>query len=173
MQHLNIEFKAFCRDLDAARGVLQHLRADGPTPDHQIDTYFRVPHGRLKLREGTVERNLIHYRRPDQAGPSRSDVTLFPVPADSEALKTALERALGVFVVVNKNREIWWLDNVKIHLDRVEHLGSFVEVEAIARDGMVEADLREQCEHLLLELDVRPDELIATSYSDMLLNRMH
>jgi adenylate cyclase, class 2 len=167
LRHLNVEFKARCADLDASRETLRRLGATGPTIDHQIDTYFVVPHGRLKLREGTVERALIHYQREDSAGPKRSEVTLFPVGEDSHALKEALSGSLGVQAVVDKHREIWWLDNVKLHLDRVIDLGTFVEVEAIAREGLLEDDLRAQCERLLAALGVRTVDLISVSYCDL------
>ncbi|MDX1532298.1 MAG: CYTH domain-containing protein, partial [Rhodothermales bacterium] len=155
-------------DLARARHALQRLGATGPDVDHQTDTYFRVPHGRLKLREGTVERALIHYARPDAAGPRRSDVTLYPTGPDAGALKAALAAALGVRGVVKKVREIYWADNVKLHLDRVEGLGTFVEAEAIARDGDTEEALRAQCERVLDALGVAPNDLVAGSYVDLL-----
>jgi len=167
--HLNVEFKARCADLDGARSILLALGASGPTPDRQVDTYFAVPHGRLKLREGTVERALIHYRRADDAGPKRSDVTLYPTGPDASALKAALAAALGVRVVVDKHREILWLDHVKCHLDRVEGLGTFVEVEAIARDARDTEDaLRQRCDALLHALGVKESDLVAGSYADLL-----
>lgn len=169
MRHLNIEFKARCHDLEAARETLRTLGASGPTPDHQVDTYFLAPNGRLKLREGNVERALIQYFRPDDAGPKRSDVTLFPVPGDASALKAALSASLGVLTTVDKQREIWWLDNLKVHLDDVAGLGTFVEVEAIAGpDGDVDL-LRDQCERLLDALQVEKADLERTSYSDLIL----
>lgn len=169
MQHLNVEFKARCADLDRARTVLEAESATGPDVDHQIDTYFRVPHGRLKLREGTVERALIHYHRPDTHGPKRSDVTLYPTGDDASALKAALTAALGVLSVVDKRREIYFVGNVKVHLDRVEGLGAFIEVEAIADDThTTEAVLRAQCECLLGAFGVARSDLVAVSYSDLL-----
>lgn len=170
MQHLNIEFKARCPDLGQARAVLRAMGATGTT-DRQIDTYFQVPHGRLKLREGTVEHNLIHYIRPDQDGPKRSDVTLYPTGPDASALKAALSAALGVRGVVDKTREIYFVGNVKIHLDRVEGLGTFVEVEAIAdADHASEHVLRGQCERFLDAFGLRDTDLVAVSYSDLLLD---
>lgn len=169
MQHLNIEFKARCAGLDRARAVLHAEQAIGPTVDRQIDTYFRVPHGRLKLREGTVERALIHYDRSDDAGPKRSDVTLYPTGPDASALKAALTAALGVRVVVDKTREIYFVGNVKVHLDRVERLGTFVEVEAIADDThRTEEVLRAQCERFLTAFRIPAADLVAVSYSDLL-----
>ncbi|MGD8415154.1 MAG: adenylate cyclase, partial [Candidatus Latescibacterota bacterium] len=84
--------------------------------DQQIDTYFNVPAGRLKLRQGTIENNLILYHRPDVASPKRSDVRLYPTP-DSEALRELLAEALGVRCVVDKRREIFFDGEVKLHVD--------------------------------------------------------
>lgn len=169
MRHLNVEFKARCADLGRVRDVLRAESATGPDVDRQTDTYFRVPHGRLKLREGSVERALIHYDRADTAGPKRSDVTLYPTGPDASALKATLTAALGVLVVVEKTREIYFVGNVKVHLDRVEGLGSFVEVEAIADDTHgTEAVLRAQCERLLAAFGIPAADLVAVSYSDLL-----
>ncbi|NBB72246.1 MAG: adenylate cyclase, partial [Bacteroidetes bacterium] len=104
MHHLNIEIKARCDDLDAIRTVLQAEDADFIGEDRQVDTYFRVPDGRLKLREGTIEQSLIHYERPDQDGPKPSDVTRYEPDAPVK-LKDVLATALGVWVVVEKRRE--------------------------------------------------------------------
>ena len=173
MQHLNIEFKARCADLDPVRAALRGLGVTGKT-DRQIDTYFHVPHGRLKLREGSVEQNLIHYHRPNEAGPKRSDVTLYPTGPDASALKAALTAALGVLVTVDKTREIHFVDNVKIHLDRVKGLGTFVEVEAIAdAEHASQSTLRAQCERFLDAFGIAEADLIATSYSDLLLDTEH
>lgn len=169
MPHLrNVEFKARCADPEAARAALRTHGAEGPVHDHQVDTYFRVPSGRLKLREGTVERALIHYARPDTAGPKRSDVTLCPTPADATALKQVLAAALGVAVVVDKRREIYRAGNVKLHLDEVAGLGTFVEVEAIATEDQPEPTLHAQCSAWLDALGVRPEDLVAGSYADLL-----
>jgi predicted adenylyl cyclase CyaB len=169
MHHLIIEFKARCDDPDRVRAALRAESATGPDVDHQIDTYFHVPHGRLKLREGSVERALIHYNRANTLDPKRSDVTLYPTEPDASALKAALTAALGVRVVVDKTREIYFVGNVKVHLDHVKGLGSFVEVEAIADDTHnTEAVLRTQCERLLDAFGIAAIDLVAVSYSDLL-----
>ena len=169
MNVLNVEIKARCADPEPIR---QYLRAHGARfvgEDHQVDTYFHVPNGRLKLREGTIERALIHYDRPDADGPKRSDVHLYdPVGSDTADLKAALTRALGVRVVVDKRRAIYFIDNVKFHLDRVDGLGAFVEIEAIDRDGTRSPDaLRAQVDHYLAAFGIAPDALVAGSYSDL------
>jgi adenylate cyclase, class 2 len=169
--HLNVEIKARCSDLEPVRAALRRRRADYRGLDRQTDTYFRCPTGRLKLREGDIENALIHYARADQAGPKESVVTLCPIQRDA-LLRPVLEQALGVLVAVRKRREIWFVGNVKIHLDEVDELGSFVEIEAIdAGCSLGREHLQAQCEELMALLGVRREDLLERSYSDMLLAR--
>lgn len=171
MSHLNIEFKARCARPCRIRSYLLSHGADFRGEDRQIDTYFNVPHGRLKLREGTIENTLIHYDRTNQEGPKASHVTLFQTKPPS-TLKDILTKALGVRVVVDKTREIYFVENVKFHIDQVSGLGSFVEVEAIDLDGTIGRDrLQAQCDHYLSELGISPQDLISQSYSDLLLRQ--
>ena len=164
-----IEIKARCTEHGKIRALLQERSARFVGEDHQIDTYFKVPQGRLKLREGTIEHTLIYYERPDQQGPKGSDVTLYK-PGAQPGLRALLAKALGVLVVVDKRREIYFIDNVKFHLDRVEGLGTFAEIEAIDEDGTIgEARLQEQCEHYLALFEIDEDDLVRVSYSDLLL----
>lgn len=166
---LNVEIKARSDRHDAIRNVLDRLGSRLVGTDHQVDTYFNVSVGRLKLREGVIENSLIHYLRNDQSGPKTSDVLLYRVKPDP-SLRDVLERALGVLVVVDKQREIHFVDNVKIHLDTVEGLGTFLEIEAIDADGThSREDLQEQCEDFMTHFGVRPEDLMEDSYSDMLI----
>jgi len=168
--HLNIEIKAHCLQQDDVRQILLDHKADFKGTDHQIDTYFKVPNGRLKLREGNIEVNLIQYHRDDQSDPKASHVHLYQ-PAKSEELRAALTAALGIKVVVDKQREIYFIDNVKFHLDQVKELGTFVEIEAIDCDGSIgEAKLLEQCQYYRKLLAIPTEDLIENSYSDLLLN---
>ncbi|MCB2200548.1 class IV adenylate cyclase [bacterium] len=170
MPHLNIEIKASCPDPDRIRAILNEAGSDFRGTDHQVDTYFRVPNGRLKLRQGTIERALIQYNRPNQAGPKNSQVVLVKDVGDGEELKLALTNSLGVLVVVDKHREIHFVDNVKLHVDMVEGLGSFVEIEAIDFEGTIgEERLREQCNEWIERLGILPEQLLERSYSDMLM----
>ncbi|MEZ4700041.1 MAG: class IV adenylate cyclase [Rhodothermales bacterium] len=173
MNILNIEIKARCADHAPIRAYLESAGAHYAGLDRQIDTYFRVPEGRLKLRQGNVEQALIFYRRPDQAGPKRSDVVLHPADAaTSESLRHTLTAALGVLVVVDKRRHIFFIDNVKFHLDAVEGLGSFVEIEAIDRDGSIGVDrLRAACETYMEAFAIAPEDLVEVSYSDLMLGQ--
>ena len=170
MGPVNIEIKARCADHAPLRAILEAHRARYIGQDHQVDTYFKVPDGRLKLRQGNIENSLIHYRRPDQDGPKQSDILITPVdPFHAESLKAILTASAGVQVVVDKRRHIFFIDNVKFHLDKVDGLGTFVEIEAIDRRGKVGVEkLREQCEHFMQLLNIKEEDLVARSYSDMI-----
>ncbi|MHA2094140.1 MAG: class IV adenylate cyclase, partial [Candidatus Hodarchaeales archaeon] len=136
MVHLNIEFKAKCENPDAIRKILLSQDPVFKGKDHQIDTYFIVESGRLKLREGNIENALIHYERPNVANAKQSTVLLHhPDSGNTTSLKEILIKTLGVLTIVDKEREIYFIDNVKFHIDNVRTLGHFVEVEAIDSDG--------------------------------------
>jgi predicted adenylyl cyclase CyaB len=139
--------------------------------DHQVDTYFKVNFGRLKLREGEIENHLIHYQRENKSGPKESDVTLFNSNPKS-SLKEILTNSLGVLAVVDKTREIYFINNVKFHLDTVNDLGSFVEIEAInTEENIGKEKLLEQCQFYLSLFNILEQDLIPVSYSDMLIQK--
>ncbi len=173
MQHLIIELKARTRRQAEIRTWLNENGADFRGLDEQTDTYFNLPPGagRLKIRQGTVENNLIHYHRGNEAKARASDVTLAAV-ADGAALKDCLTRALGVLVEVRKRREIYFVDNVKIHLDELAGLGQFIEIEAIApAPGYPVEKLHGQCAYFMQIFGIAPEDILAESYSDLLLER--
>ena len=103
MKVINVEIKAMCHDHEPIRRIMLEKNAVFVGLDHQVDTYFRTGSGRLKLREGTIENNLIWYQRPDQAGPKTSNCILYRTEKGS-ILKDILDRAMGVLVVVDKER---------------------------------------------------------------------
>src|SRR5512142_3412134 len=104
MRVINVEIKARCHHPDRVRDVLRSRQARFAGLDHQVDTYFYVREGRLKLREGNIENSLISYRRGNQAAPKTSDVLLYAVTPNS-GLKEILSRVFGVLAVVDKQRE--------------------------------------------------------------------
>lgn len=162
----NLEIKA--RDADPRRSLelALALGAEDRGQIHQRDTYFKTATGRLKLRNqspGAAE--LIQYRRPDAAGPRTSDYRIVPV-AEADSLCAALDAALGTLVVVEKRRRLLLADGVRIHLDEVEGLGSFLELEAVGADGSEAANM----DRLRDALEVDPESLVAGSYSDLLLD---
>lgn len=166
---LNIEIKARTSQPEKIKSILINLNADFKGVDHQIDTYFNVPDGRLKLREGNIENNLIFYNRPNQAGPKASDFYLYP-PDNPTKLKEVLNKALGQKVVVDKHRSIFYIDNVKFHVDEVKDLGSFVEIEVFdANDTRDIAVLEADCKKYMELFGIEEGDLMEGSYSDLLL----
>ena len=166
---LNIEIKANCKNPEKALEILKMAGAEYKGCDHQVDTYFVVPEGRLKLREGKIENNLIFYRRNDQAGPKRSEVILYPA-SKNPGLKKILAEVNGIKVVVDKQRNILFLGNVKFHVDEVKELGSFIEIEAIGEQGQ-EDQLNSQCRNYMEILGIVEEDLVNDSYSDILLKK--
>jgi adenylate cyclase, class 2 len=172
MSFINVEIKANCNNPERVKSILETKRARFIGIDHQIDTYFRVNNGRLKLREGNIENTLIHYIRPNQSGPKQSEITLYKPEPDS-TLKDVLIKSLGILTVVNKQRAIYFIDNVKFHIDEVQELGSFVEIEAIDTDGNIgRQKLFSQCNSYLEMFGICKEDLIDRSYSDMILERV-
>jgi adenylate cyclase, class 2 len=166
--HINYEFKARSNDLETLEMKLKELNAHFIGTDQQVDIYFNVPNGRLKLREGTIENALIHYNRTNTADAKQSDVILYQHQPDKN-LKEALSKALGIKTIVEKKRKIYFVDNVKFHFDEVKQLGSFIEVEAIDKNGSVGIEkLKEQCNYYIHFLGISKDQFIAESYSDLL-----
>ena len=165
----NIEIKARCDNQEGIRKILKSKKAKYEGTDYQIDTYFKVANGRLKLREGNIENALIHYNRNNTKGPKQCEYTLY-ASNNPAKLKKTLTDSLGILVVVEKKREIYLIDNIKFHIDIVKGLGTFVEIEATDRDGCIEENKRkEQCEYFIDLFQIAERDLVADSYSDLLL----
>jgi predicted adenylyl cyclase CyaB len=167
MKITNVEIKAICHDLDKIRNKLRSYHADLRGRDHQLDTYFNAGHGRLKLREGNIENQLIYYERPDKEGPKVSHCLLYETKP-ATILKSMLESAMGVRTRIEKKREIYRMGNIQVHLDEVMGLGNFIEIEAQGtEDEFSEDDLLGQCIGLMRDLGIRDADLVKGSYSDM------
>lgn len=168
---LNIEFKAKTNDLPAAEKILMQHHPRFIGEDHQIDIYFNIESGRMKLREGNIENALIHYERENTAGSKSSQVLLYQHQPD-ENLKAILTKALGIKAVVDKKRKIYFIDNVKFHFDTVQNLGTFIEVEAIDKDGSIGKEkLQEQCDFYAAMFGIKKGDFMAVSYSDMIIGK--
>ena len=164
---LNIEIKARCADPKVIRKYLVDHKAHFSGIDHQVDTYFNVKKGRLKLRQGIIENNLIYYERDDQEGPKASDFSLVKVE-DAVGLKDILSRSLGLKTIVEKHREIYYIGNVKFHIDEVPGLGNFVEIEAgNMLAPKTKEELQHQCEFYIDAFGIKKEDLLTGSYSDM------
>jgi homotetrameric cytidine deaminase len=166
----NVELKS--RDPDPAR-TLALARALGAADEGEIaqrDTYFAGARGRLKLREQNPgDDELIAYRRPDDDEARVSEYLRVAVP-DAAALRDALDAAYGMRVVVAKTRRLLLSDGVRIHLDEVEGLGSYLELEALAPQESDLGPARAKIAHLREALQIDDTDLVAASYSDLLLD---
>jgi len=164
----NIEIKARLADLPKTTALVVPLSDTPPQTLHQRDTFFRCPHGRLKLREITRgHAELISYTRPDSAAAKSSDYEITPV-AEPELLKAVLTRALGVTQTVVKTRVLYLIGQTRVHLDSVEGLGDFLELEVVLRPGQDVAEGRAIADDLMRRLGIRDDDLCSTAYADML-----
>ena len=166
----NAEVKARCARPDETRAAILSRGGVLRGIDQQTDTYFVVPKGRLKVREGTIENSLIAYDRPLEAGVRGSTLVLaILTPAEAAGMRAVLEAAMPVAARVVKTREIFFAGNVKLHLDNVEGLGSFVEIEA--QCGAAPPDrpaLEAQAAQWSDFLGIAPADTIASSYAEML-----
>jgi predicted adenylyl cyclase CyaB len=167
----NLEIKARVEALAPLRSRLRAMDGASRQPVvRQTDWYFRVPKGRLKLRVLGGRRTgvLIAYVRPDLRAVRTSDFQLMLVahPASTRAL---LETMFGVRACVRKRREVWLYKNARIHLDSVEGLGTFVEVEVVVTAGMRQA--RTLMSELRGELEIRATDLFAGSYGELTAKR--
>jgi adenylate cyclase, class 2 len=169
MDRANLEIKARHADLGAAERKARELGAALIGVDDQTDVYFNTRSGRLKLRMSSLAgAHLVPYVRPDERGPKESLYELLPV-ADGAKCERLFAELLGERLRVVKRRTVYIWENVRIHLDEVERLGTFLELEAVFdRSLTTAADQRENVERLLEHFGVRDEELVDVSYSDLL-----
>ncbi len=165
-KHL-VELKARYEDLGKARALLQGAEVVGTF--RQTDTYFALGDRRLKLRhaEGRKDGQLVYYERPDVGGVKESLVLLADLP-DAAAVLDILRRTFPVKAEVRKTREIYRLEGVQIHLDTVQDLGKFIEFEKVVSGEAETTAGRAQLESLIRYFQIDPEDLMASSYSDLL-----
>jgi adenylate cyclase class IV len=164
----NIEIKARIPSVEALLPRAQAVAGGTPQLIEQDDSFFRVAHGRLKLRQfadGSAE--LIHYQRPDTGDAKASDYVRVPV-IDAAALREALARGCGLLGRVRKRRWLLLRGATRIHLDRVEGLGDFMELEVVLRDDQADAAGVAQAERLMHELGLAQAARVAGAYLDLL-----
>lgn len=164
----NVEIKARIDNPNMIREIIRKYADRSKGVDHQVDTHFRVRDGRLKLREGEIESRLIFYRREDACGPKRADLKVLHLQA-TEELKRRLLNDLELISVVDKRRDIYYVGNVRFHIDHIEALGDYVEIEAQdERNERTEEELLEQCRYYMNLLGIEEADLVAGSYADMM-----
>ena len=164
----NIEIKARIESVEALAPKAAALATEGPIEIAQDDTFFRCESGRLKLRTfSATEGELIFYRRVNEQGPKESFYVRTPT-ASPESLRECLSLAHGQAGRVVKHRTLYLVGRTRMHLDRVEGLGHFLELEVVLEaDESIEAGVRE-AQLLMAQLGVGPSQLVETAYVDLL-----
>lgn len=164
----NVEIKARVEDLPALEARAAALADRDPMDIAQDDTFFHCATGRLKLRRFSAsEGELIFYRRADASGPKESFYLRTPT-SEPDALRETLAQAWGVAGRVIKQRKLFLAGRTRIHLDRVQGLGDYMELEVVLRDGeSAEAGLQE-AQTLMQRLHIAPAQLVAGAYVDLL-----
>ena len=167
----NIEIKARVGNparINALAGALAR------TPSQlmvQEDTFFVVPRGRLKLRKlSSTSAELIYYEREDGPGPKESRYSIF-LTSEPDSLKAVLGMSLEVRGVVRKTRTLYLVEQTRIHLDEVEGLGSFVELEVVLQPNQSHADGVRIARELMAKLEIQDSELVEQAYIDLLLTK--
>ena len=164
----NVEVKARVADLVDVEARARTIAKQGPFEVEQSDTFFACPNGRLKLREFTPTRGeLIFYDRPDVVGPKLSHYVIVPT-SSPHTMRDALSRALSVVGQVRKRRRLYLTANTRIHLDEVDGLGSFLELEVVLSDSQSTADGEAVARSLLSMLGVSETNLVCGAYVDLL-----
>jgi predicted adenylyl cyclase CyaB len=166
----NFELKAVAHDLGRLRRTLRALGAKRQRPLAQTDTYFSVPSGRLKLRQrkGGRTAELLVYLRPDARRARASEYQKLPV-SDAPGLLKLFRGMFTEDVCVRKTRDLWMLGETRVHLDRVDGLGAFVEIEVPFEGGAGPA--RQTMTRLVRELGIARADVLDRSYADLLANR--
>jgi predicted adenylyl cyclase CyaB len=164
----NIEIKARALNFDEIRRRAEELSDTPAEVIPQEDIFFNTPKGRLKLRVLANDRGqLIYYTRPNQDGPKRSDYHISHT-SDPTNLKRVLELAYGIRGVVRKRRYLYLIGQTRIHLDDVEGLGQFLELEVVMREGQSDVDGQAIAEDLMASLGIATTDLLEGAYMDMI-----
>lgn len=164
----NLELKARVADLDATRECVRSLGGDLQGAEHQVDRYYQVPKGRMKLRRSSLDgAHLIVYLRPNDVSARVSTFHRLPVDRPDDVAEI-LETMFGAGSTVDKEREVWWWNDVRIHLDRVAGLGTFVEFEARLDTIGDQGEAQRLVDELTRQLGIESSDLISSSYGEMI-----
>lgn len=162
----NLEVKARVKSISFAQALTRSIHATFIECLNQVDTYFCVEHGRLKLRETNQQRcELIYYDRPETTNHRLSHFMIYPCQ-NASSLKDLLGKALGVRNIVTKTRLLYMYDVTRIHLDDVQYLGSFLEFETPYEGSHEKA--RNVTDFLLARFEVQEADFIKSSYVDLM-----
>jgi len=168
----NVEIKAKVAGLEAVRKIVERLADSGPMELEQEDTFFVCPRGRLKLRRfvGCPQAELIYYERPEGSGPRESRYIVHPT-ADPEGLREVLAAVFDIRGVVRKRRTVYLIGQTRVHLDQVEGLGEFIELEVVLRPEQKSSDGVTVAHELMAKLGISLNHLVDRAYIDLLQDR--
>ncbi|KAL3267408.1 hypothetical protein HHI36_011537 [Cryptolaemus montrouzieri] len=168
----NVEVKAIIKDLDYINKRIEEMKLGEPRIINQHDIFYKIPQGRLKMRK--FEDNsgeLIYYERSDIEGPKLSSYNKATISSSSlEDLSTVLKRALGSQGEVKKTRRLYMLDQTRIHIDYVEDLGDYMELEVVLLPNQSIEDGEEIASSIMKQLNIGKEDFIASAYVDLLLS---
>ncbi|XP_060074499.1 uncharacterized protein LOC132554209 [Ylistrum balloti] len=167
----NVEIKAKLNDVEGVQKIAAELSHSSGETLVQEDVFFLSPNGRLKLRTiKDVRSELIFYDRPDKIGPKFSDYSKTDI-GNPESLKETLRQALGIKGVVKKVRKLYMVGQTRVHVDNVEGLGDFMELEVMMKEGQTTEEGQQIAEDLMDKLGVKQSDLLSGAYMDMILKK--
>jgi len=166
----NIEMKARVENLGHFRKIVEHITTEPVRTLYQEDVFFVTEKGRLKLRIlSDSEGELIYYERPDTDGPKQSYYQIYKTPKP-EGLRQLLMAVFGELIVVKKKRDIYMVGQTRIHLDKVDALGTFMELEVVLKPDLTPEEGYSIAAELMKELNIKEADLIPCAYADLLLS---
>ncbi|MFT5608675.1 MAG: adenylate cyclase class IV [Parvicella sp.] len=167
----NVEIKARANDFEVQALLAEKMSDSPPETLIQLDTFFKVEHGRLKLREfPDSPAQLIFYQRSDVSGPKLSDYQITE-SQDPEGLKRILSDAYTIIATVTKTRRLMINGRTRIHIDKVEGLGNFIELEVVLCERESIADGQSEAKQIMDSLQIREQDLLAQAYVDLILSK--
>lgn len=165
----NIEIKASVKDMSRLRELAKSISTEAVQILHQEDIFFKNKVGRLKLRILSNKLgNLIHYERPDGSDAKLSSYLLYETKNPAQ-LKQLLSTSLDEIITVKKKRELYIVGQTRIHLDEVEKLGSFMELEVVLKDNQTPNEGKLILSELMKKLEIKEDDLVSVAYADLLI----
>lgn len=164
----NIEIKAWVNDFKSLQQRAEELSDTPCQIIPQEDTFFNCPHGRIKLRElGPRRGQLVYYLRQDDTGPKHSEYKIFETD-EPAILKLIMAEAFGIHRVISKVRYLYMIGQTRIHLDEVEGLGKFIELEVVLQFDQTDAEGQFIAKNLMHRLGIKDEDLIDTAYVDLM-----
>ena len=163
----NIEIKARINDYENVKRLVENLCSTPIKTEQQEDTFFNTTSGRLKLRETNGESAIMYYDRPNSFEPKQSDIAL-SFTKNPDTLKSVLSKSNGIRGIVNKERILYKYGQTRIHLDDVEGLGNFIELEVVLKEKQSAQDGEAIANDLLNKFDIKTTDLIDVAYIDLI-----